>query len=389
MVPSLKSRDRTLHALGQRLRRGGAIVVITPRAADIPAERRRVALDEDELAQLRTAWASTTVHDAEGLAFVILRGPCRTGTTTPQDRPQTAGAQGGPSGAGSVESTAPASPRQHRFSLLTRSYRQVESGRKTVEVRVATPGTAAVEVGDATVFRDRASGRDLDIVVKRATPYTSFEELLDAEEPAYIDPDAPRQELLSRLRSIYPPDKEALGPLAFEFDHRPALPGHSRPMTPSEYVRTVPHHTVYGCLYVRDEHDRPVQLRSVYGSRLWHFPGGDLDTRGEDPVQTARREAVEETGLDLGLETPRLLLTHFLHAGPPLALNKVGFIFDGGRLTSDRLRRIRLDPSEHDMWAVHDLDGWRQLMAPEAFARLDAVERARLGEGPAHLVTHT
>lgn len=84
-----------------------------------------------------------------------------------------------------------------------------------------------------------------------------------------------------------------------------------------------------------------------------------------------------------------MLLTHFLHAGPRLPLNKVGFIFDGGRLTTDQLRRIRLDPAEHDMWAVHDLEGWRQLMAPRAFSRLDAVERARLGEGPAHLITHT
>jgi len=146
---------------------------------------------------------------------------------------------------------------------------------------------------------------------------------------------------------------------------------------------------VYGCLYVRDEDDRPVQLRSVYGSRLWQFPGGNLDAQGEDPLQTARREAVEETGLDLGLQAPKLLLTHFLHAGPRMPLNKMGLIFDGGRLTADQLRRIHLDPAEHDMWAVHDMAGWQELMAPRAFARLDAVERARRGEGPAYLITHT
>jgi 8-oxo-dGTP pyrophosphatase MutT (NUDIX family) len=160
-------------------------------------------------------------------------------------------------------------------------------------------------------------------------------------------------------------------------------------MAPSQYAQTVPHHTVYGCLYIRDEHDRPVQLRSVYASRRWQFPGGNLDAHGEDPLQTARREAVEETGLELGLETPRLLLTHFLHAGPRMPLNKVGLIFDGGRIGTDQLRRIRLDPAEHDMWAVHDLAGWQALMAPRDFARLDAVERARRGEGPTYLITHT
>lgn len=161
------------------------------------------------------------------------------------------------------------------------------------------------------------------------------------------------------------------------------------PMTPTQYAETVPHHTVYGCLYVRDERDRPVQLRSVYGSRPWQFPGGNLDAQGEDPLQTARREAVEETGLDLGQGAPRLVLTHFLHAGPRLPLNKVGLVFDGGRLTADQLDQIRLDPAEHDMWAVHDLATWQKLMAPRAFACLDAIERARRGEGPAYLVTHT
>ncbi|MCX5414109.1 NUDIX hydrolase [Streptomyces sp. NBC_00059] len=53
---------------------------------------------------------------------------------------------------------------------------------------------------------------------------------------------------------------------------------------------------MYGCLCVRDEHVRPFQLRPVYGSGLRQFPGGNLDAPGEDPLQTAQRESVEETG---------------------------------------------------------------------------------------------
>ncbi|MFF9456985.1 hypothetical protein [Streptomyces flaveolus] len=41
------------------------------------------------------------------------------------------------------------------------------------------------------------------------------------------------------------------------------------------------------------------------------------------------------------------------------------------------------------MWAVHDLATWQELMATRAFARLDAVERARRGDGPGYLNTHT
>ncbi|WP_435298123.1 M15 family metallopeptidase [Streptomyces sp. YPW6] len=280
-------------------------------------------------------------------------------------------------------------PPEHHMHLIARSYRQVEAGRKTIEVRVATSSRRAISIGDTVVFHDRETGRELDVAVQRITSYPSFEDLLRSEDTTRIDPDARPGELLAYLRGIYPPDKEALGVLAFAYDHRAARPGRPMPMTAEAYARTVPHHTVYGCLYIRDEHDRPVQLRSVYGPRPWQFPGGNLDAPGEDPLETARREAVEETCLGLGPGSPALLLTHFLHAGPSLPLNKVGFIFDGGQLTADQLDQIRLDPAEHDMWAVHDLATWKELMPPLAFARLDAVERARRGEGPAYLIAHS
>ncbi|WAL98791.1 hypothetical protein [Streptomyces sp. Je 1-369] len=84
--------------------------------------------------------------------------------------------------------------------------------------------------------------------------YASFDDLLNSEETAHIDPDSPPGELLANLRSIYPPAKEDIGVLALAFDPRPARPG---------------------------------QLRSVYGSRLWQFPGGNPDAPGEDPLQTS------------------------------------------------------------------------------------------------------
>ncbi|WP_328865078.1 peptide transporter permease SapC [Streptomyces sp. NBC_00304] len=73
-----------------------------------------------------------------------------------------------------------------------------------------------------------------------------------------------------------------------------------------------------------------------------------------------------------------------------MRLTSVTLLVDGARaLTAEQLGRIRLDPAEHDLWAVHDLATWQELMAPRAFARLDAIERARRGEGPACLITHT
>ncbi|MCX5414108.1 hypothetical protein [Streptomyces sp. NBC_00059] len=67
----------------------------------------------------------------------------------------------------------------------------------------------------------------------------------------------------------------------------------------------------------------------------------------------------------------------------------MGLVFDGRRPTSDELGRIRLDPAEQDLWAVHDLASRQELMAPLALPRLDATERARHGKNPAYLITHT
>ncbi|MGW7362671.1 NUDIX domain-containing protein [Streptomyces sp. NPDC054841] len=278
---------------------------------------------------------------------------------------------------------------QHRLGLYERYYAQVESGRKTIEVRVRTPRMMDVAVGDVLVFHGEDSDRELDVRVARITPHASFAELLAAEDTSRIDPDATEAEQLANLRRIYPPEREALGPLAIEFDHRPALAGRPMPMSPEACVQTVPHHTVYSCFYVRDDRDRPAMLRSVYGGRPWQFPGGNSDA-GEYPLQTARRETAEETGLELGQGQPRLLLTHYLHPGPRWPMGKIGFIFDGGSLSPEQLRQIRVDPAEHDIWAIHGLDEWRPLLAEGAFARLEAIERARTGRGPQYLVTdHT
>jgi len=52
--------------------------------------------------------------------------------------------------------------------------------------------------------------------VVRVEIYGSFEQLLDAEDPVRIDPDASRQQQLLNLRQIYGPEKEALRVLAIQ-----------------------------------------------------------------------------------------------------------------------------------------------------------------------------
>ncbi|RST09067.1 methyltransferase, FxLD system [Streptomyces sp. WAC07149] len=77
----LRDRSRVLHALGERLREGGAIVVVTPLADSTPSDRRNIALDEDEIGLLASGWRQATRLEADGCAFLVLRGPCHRDTT--------------------------------------------------------------------------------------------------------------------------------------------------------------------------------------------------------------------------------------------------------------------------------------------------------------------
>jgi ASC-1-like (ASCH) protein len=80
-------------------------------------------------------------------------------------------------------------PTVHELNLYRRYFDLVAAGRKSIEVRV-----------------------------RQVTPYPDFEALLDGEGPANVNPIASRDEQLANIRSIYPPEKEALGALAIKIE---------------------------------------------------------------------------------------------------------------------------------------------------------------------------
>ncbi|MFD4951852.1 NUDIX domain-containing protein [Streptomyces sp. NPDC058451] len=81
----------------------------------------------------------------------------------------------------------------------------------------------------------------------------------------------------------------------------------------------------------------------------WTLPGGTVESDdGETPRQGARRETLEEIGLDR--EPGRLLTVDWVPGTgrPPL----VAYVYDGGLLTDDDLKAIRLQEEELLSWRM-------------------------------------
>lgn len=124
-------------------------------------------------------------------------------------------------------------------------------------------------------------------------------------------------------------------------------------MPREEWVKTQPRALVASCVLLYDTRGRLLVLRyspDEPNAGHWWLPGGMLD-HGEDPWTAARREALEETGLDIG-EEPRLIgIDHrvdVLGTGPVLDC-----YFHGGTVAASD--RVRLS-TEHDRYAFLTLD---------------------------------
>lgn len=117
--------------------------------------------------------------------------------------------------------TETAAPRVHELNLYRRYFDLVAAGQKTIEVRVKYPHLEDLAAGDVIRFRIKGTDESCDVLVKRVTEYKTFEELLDGEGPANVNPASSREQQLANIREIYPAEKEALGALAIEIELLP------------------------------------------------------------------------------------------------------------------------------------------------------------------------
>ena len=122
-------------------------------------------------------------------------------------------------GTGSAPNNANAMTDKIRtMSLREPNLRKIQSGVKTVEIRVRYPNYKDLAVGQLLQF---LSGDDQCLTrIVKLNDYPSFEAMLENEDPLAIGYEAEitRDQMLERVRAIYPPKKEALGVLAIHIE---------------------------------------------------------------------------------------------------------------------------------------------------------------------------
>ncbi|MEV7062815.1 NUDIX hydrolase [Streptomyces collinus] len=148
------------------------------------------------------------------------------------------------------------------------------------------------------------------------------------------------------------------------------------------YIASLPRVLAGAAVLFRDGEGRVLLVEPSYREG-WVLPGGTVESDdGETPRQGARRETAEEIGLDR--EPGRLLAVDWVHGTgrPPV----VAYLYDGGVLSEDEFKAIRLQEEELLSWRLvprDELSGYlRGALGGRVLAALDVLAD---GSGTAEL----
>ncbi|MFG3206354.1 NUDIX domain-containing protein [Streptomyces sp. NPDC048192] len=148
------------------------------------------------------------------------------------------------------------------------------------------------------------------------------------------------------------------------------------------YIASLPRVLAGAAMLFRDAEGRVLLVEPNYREG-WALPGGTIESDdGETPRQGARRETLEEIGLDV--EPGRLLAVDWVHGAgrPPL----VAYLYDGGVLDEAALKAIRLQEEELLSWRLVPREDLPAHL-PDALGRrvLTALDVLADGSGTAEL----
>ncbi|WEH14442.1 NUDIX hydrolase [Streptomyces sp. VNUA24] len=148
------------------------------------------------------------------------------------------------------------------------------------------------------------------------------------------------------------------------------------------YIASLPRVLAGAAALFRDAEGRILLVEPNYRGG-WALPGGTIESDdGETPRRGARRETLEEIGLDV--EPGRLLAVDWVHGvgRPPL----VAYVYDGGVLGEEDLKRIRLQEEELLSWRlVPRADLGAHLPGALGTRVLAALDALADGSGPVEL----
>lgn len=102
-------------------------------------------------------------------------------------------------------------PKVRHIQIYDKYYRMIESGEKTIEVRVGYSGMRRIQAGDVLCFNQKINRR-----VVRVAEYKSFEDMFKSEDARKINPHETVPQQLAAIRTIFPKHKEDLGVLIFD-----------------------------------------------------------------------------------------------------------------------------------------------------------------------------
>ncbi|EDY58498.1 MULTISPECIES: NUDIX hydrolase [Streptomyces] len=142
------------------------------------------------------------------------------------------------------------------------------------------------------------------------------------------------------------------------------------------YIAGLPRILAGAAALFRDASGRVLLVEPNYREG-WALPGGTIESdEGETPRQGARRETLEEIGLDRDLG--RLLAVDWVYrpTWPPL----VAYLYDGGVLGEDELKAIRLQEEELLSWRLVPREELAEYL-PDGLGRRVLVALDVLAEG--------